>query len=80
MNGGGDGEGGKGMLWKLPAVKSKHLGKLGPAFGFGAGCGVGFGLGLMGGTQFSVFFSRNPHSMLIRFPVYGKRNRIYDSY
>lgn len=39
-----------GLLWRLPVVKSKQLGKIGPAFGFGAGCGVGFGLGLMGGT------------------------------
>lgn len=52
MNGRGDGEDDKGLIWKLPAVKSKYLGKLGPAFGFGAGCGAGFGLGLMGGKQF----------------------------
>ncbi|XP_031386730.1 fibroin heavy chain isoform X2 [Punica granatum] len=50
MNGRGDREGDKGLIWKLPPVKSKQLGKLGPAFGFGAGCGVGFGLGLMGGA------------------------------
>ncbi|XP_057974695.1 glycine-rich cell wall structural protein 1 [Malania oleifera] len=48
---GGDGEG-KGLLWKFPVVKSKQLGKLGPAFGFGAGCGVGFGAGLLGGIGF----------------------------
>ncbi|KAL0314025.1 UNVERIFIED_CONTAM: hypothetical protein Sangu_2246900 [Sesamum angustifolium] len=42
----------KGLLWKLPAVKSKQLGKLGPAFGVGAGCGFGFAVGLIGGTGF----------------------------
>ncbi|KAK4413470.1 hypothetical protein Salat_2759600 [Sesamum alatum] len=42
----------KGLLWKLPAVKSKQLGKLGPAFGVGAGCGFGFAIGLIGGTGF----------------------------
>lgn len=40
----------KGLLWKLPSVNSKNLGKLGPAFGIGVGCGVGFGVGLVGGT------------------------------
>lgn len=39
----------KGLLWKLPVVKSNNFGKVGPAFGFGAGCGFGFGLGLLGG-------------------------------
>ncbi|KAG8378572.1 hypothetical protein BUALT_Bualt08G0150800 [Buddleja alternifolia] len=42
----------KGLLWKLPAVKYKQLGKLGPAFGVGAGCGFGFAIGLIGGTGF----------------------------
>ncbi|KAL5538259.1 hypothetical protein UlMin_027754 [Ulmus minor] len=42
----------KGLVWKLPEIKSKHLGKLGPAFGVGAGCGVGFGIGLLGGAGF----------------------------
>ncbi|KAL3845737.1 hypothetical protein ACJIZ3_003140 [Penstemon smallii] len=42
----------KGLLWKLPAVKSRQLGKLGPAFGIGAGCGFGFAIGLIGGTGF----------------------------
>ncbi|XP_052200798.1 uncharacterized protein LOC127807177 isoform X2 [Diospyros lotus] len=46
-NGAQDGE--KGLLWKLPAIKTKQLGKLGPAFGIGAGCGFGFGIGLIGG-------------------------------
>ncbi|XP_050234526.1 uncharacterized protein LOC126682804 [Mercurialis annua] len=39
----------KGLLWKLPEVRFKEFGKLGPAFGLGAGCGVGFGIGLVGG-------------------------------
>lgn len=45
-----DGSDEKGPLWKLPVLKSKQLGKLGPGFGFGAGCGFGFGLGLLGGN------------------------------
>lgn len=40
----------KGLVWKLPQVNSKQLGKLGPAFGIGAGCGLGLGIGLLGGT------------------------------
>ncbi|KAJ4953638.1 hypothetical protein NE237_030470 [Protea cynaroides] len=40
----------KGLLWKLPVLKSKNLGKLGPGFGLGAGCGFGIGLGLLGGV------------------------------
>ncbi|KAI4347439.1 hypothetical protein L6164_008252 [Bauhinia variegata] len=40
----------KGLLWKLPVVKSRDFGKVGPAFGIGAGCGVGLGLGLLGGV------------------------------
>lgn len=39
----------KGLLWKLPVVRSSSFGKMGPGFGVGAGCGVGFGLGLLGG-------------------------------
>lgn len=42
----------KGLLWKLPPLKSNQLGKLGPAFGIGAGCGVGFAFGLLGGAGF----------------------------
>ncbi|KAF8025122.1 hypothetical protein BT93_F2080 [Corymbia citriodora subsp. variegata] len=49
---GDDDDDDKGLLWKLPAVRSKKLGKLGPAFGVGAGCGLGAGLGLMGGLGF----------------------------
>ncbi|KAJ6291737.1 hypothetical protein OIU76_023760 [Salix suchowensis] len=44
------GEEEKGLLWKLPEVRFKEFGKVGPAFGFGAGCGVGFGVGLVGGV------------------------------
>lgn len=47
----------KGLLWKLPQLKSKDIGKLGPAFGLGAGCGFGFGLGLLGGISFHSFIS-----------------------
>ncbi|KAJ0977206.1 hypothetical protein J5N97_012680 [Dioscorea zingiberensis] len=43
-------DGDKGLLWRLPVVKTQDLGKLGPGFGIGAGCGVGFGFGLMGGA------------------------------
>ncbi|KAF6139600.1 hypothetical protein GIB67_033604 [Kingdonia uniflora] len=56
MSGGGGGgesrlnDGVKGFLWKLPVVKSKQLGKLGPGFGLGAGCGIGLGFGLIGGA------------------------------
>ncbi|KAB5512426.1 hypothetical protein DKX38_029492 [Salix brachista] len=44
------GEEEKGLLWKLPEVRFKEFGRVGPAFGFGAGCGVGFGVGLVGGV------------------------------
>lgn len=57
-SGGGGGrndEEDKGLLWKLPEVRFKEFGKVGPAFGFGAGCGVGFGVGLIGGNP-SFFF------------------------
>ncbi|KAJ8770012.1 hypothetical protein K2173_009095 [Erythroxylum novogranatense] len=53
MNGYGAGrseEEEKGLLWKLPEVRLKDLGKVGPGFGLGAGCGVGFGVGLVGGV------------------------------
>ncbi|CAL1379329.1 unnamed protein product [Linum trigynum] len=46
---GSDSDEEKGLLWKLPEVRVKDIGKVGPAFGFGAGCGVGFGVGLIGG-------------------------------
>ncbi|GMH31418.1 hypothetical protein Nepgr_033261 [Nepenthes gracilis] len=41
-----------GLLWKLPELRTKHLGRVGPAFGVGIGCGCGFGLGLVGGAGF----------------------------
>ena len=50
MNGGDGSE--KGLLWKLPVLKSKQLGRLGPGFGLGAGCGFGLGVGLIGGAGF----------------------------
>ena len=53
MNGFGSGrddDDDKGLIWKLPELKIKDFGKLGPAFGTGVGCGVGFGLGLVGGV------------------------------
>ncbi|KAJ8763461.1 hypothetical protein K2173_002344 [Erythroxylum novogranatense] len=37
----------KGLLWKLPEVRLKDLGKVGPGFGLDTGCGVGFGVGLV---------------------------------
>ncbi|RWR92724.1 keratin, type I cytoskeletal 12 [Cinnamomum micranthum f. kanehirae] len=40
----------KALIWKLPVIKSKDLGKLGPAFGYGVGCGFGLGVGLLGGV------------------------------
>ncbi|XP_034674689.1 protein TRIGALACTOSYLDIACYLGLYCEROL 5, chloroplastic [Vitis riparia] len=54
MHGGDDkdGDGEKGLLWKLPVLKSKQVGKLGPGFGFGAGCGIGLGAGFLGGIGF----------------------------
>ncbi|CAN4127434.1 unnamed protein product [Withania somnifera] len=42
----------KGLLWKLPIIKSKQFGKIGPGFGLGIGCGFGLGIGLIGGTGF----------------------------
>ncbi|PKA57189.1 hypothetical protein AXF42_Ash002493 [Apostasia shenzhenica] len=48
--------GDKGLLWRLPVVKSKDLGKLGPGIGFGAGCGVGVGFGLFGGAGLGAGF------------------------
>lgn len=62
MNGNGNGNGrrrrreveemDKGLIWKLPQLKLKEVGKVGPAFGLGAGCGLGFGIGLVGGAGF----------------------------
>ncbi|XP_022773584.1 uncharacterized protein LOC111315816 isoform X2 [Durio zibethinus] len=44
--------GDRGLIWRLPHLKLKDVGKVGPAFGLGAGCGLGFGLGLIGGAGF----------------------------
>ncbi|KAK7268964.1 hypothetical protein RIF29_21676 [Crotalaria pallida] len=49
---GSDGGEKKGLVWKLPELKSNDFGKVGPAFGLGAGCGLGFGVGLLGGVGF----------------------------
>ncbi|XP_074589754.1 uncharacterized protein LOC141845590 [Curcuma longa] len=46
----------KGLLWRIPTLKMKELGKLGPGIGFGAGCGVGFGIGLIGGAGLGAGF------------------------
>lgn len=54
MNGGDDRDADKGLIWKLPVLKTKELGKIGPAFAFGAGCGFGFGVGLIGGTHYTI--------------------------
>lgn len=51
MFGGDDSDDEKGLLWKLPVIKSKQVGKLGPGFGFGVGCGFGLGAGLIGGIS-----------------------------
>ncbi|CAA7404579.1 unnamed protein product [Spirodela intermedia] len=50
------GGGEKGVFWRLPVVRSKELGKLGPGVGIGAGCGVGLGLGLFGGAGVGLGF------------------------
>lgn len=47
-----NGDDDKGLLWKLPQVRIKDVGKVGPAFGLGFGCGFGFGAGLIGGVGF----------------------------
>jgi hypothetical protein len=41
----------KGLLWRLPEVTSKELGKIGPGFGLGVGCGAGAGIGFFGGED-----------------------------
>lgn len=52
-----DGDDERGLIWRLPVVKTNDLGKLGPGFAIGAGCGLGFGVGLIGGLHFftSIF-------------------------
>ncbi|XXG39429.1 hypothetical protein AAC387_Pa01g0390 [Persea americana] len=54
MNGNDDVDDDRGLIWRLPLIRSKELGKLGPAVGFGAGCGFGLGLGLLGGAGLGV--------------------------
>lgn len=46
---GGGGGDQKVLLWRLPEVTSKELGKIGPALGIGIGCGAGAGIGFFGG-------------------------------
>lgn len=47
----------RGLLWRLlPVLKSRDLGKLGPAFGYGIGCGAGIGVGLIGGLCVFLFY------------------------
>ncbi|WVZ53375.1 hypothetical protein U9M48_004326 [Paspalum notatum var. saurae] len=50
--GGGGGGDQKGLLWRLPEVTSKELGKIGPGLGIGIGCGAGAGLGFFGGLGY----------------------------
>jgi hypothetical protein len=45
----------KGLLWKLPEVKTTDLGKLVHGFGIGADCGVGVGVEVFGGLIFLRF-------------------------
>ncbi|XBH54732.1 uncharacterized protein [Aegilops tauschii subsp. strangulata] len=46
----------KGLLWRLPEVTSRELGKIGPAFGLGIGCGAGAGVGFFGGAGLGYGF------------------------
>ncbi|CAN8246641.1 unnamed protein product [Cochlearia groenlandica] len=47
-----NGDDDKGLLWKLPQIRIRDVGKVGPALGLGLGCGFGFGAGLIGGLGF----------------------------
>eukprot|EP00250_Pteridium_aquilinum_P005273 c15392_g1_i1 orf=134-535(+) len=49
-------DGSKGVLWRLPVLRTPDLGKLGPGFGYGVGCGVGLGAGLIGGAGIGFGF------------------------
>ncbi|XVE70311.1 hypothetical protein DITRI_Ditri10aG0062300 [Diplodiscus trichospermus] len=49
-------DGDRGLIWKLPQLKIKDVGRVGPAFGLGAGCGLGFAFGLVGGAGFGPGF------------------------
>nr|ACG32603.1 hypothetical protein [Zea mays] len=44
------------LLWRLPVVTSKELGKIGPALGIGIGCGAGAGIGFFGGAGLGYGF------------------------
>ena len=57
----------KGLLWRLPELTSKELGKLGPAFGLGIGCGAGAGVGFFGGITPSPISSPSYCKILGRF-------------
>ncbi|KAH7282387.1 hypothetical protein KP509_35G028200 [Ceratopteris richardii] len=46
----------KGLLWRLPVVRTPELGKLGPGFGYGIGCGAGLGVGIIGGAGLGFGF------------------------
>ncbi|KAG0554320.1 hypothetical protein M758_12G084700 [Ceratodon purpureus] len=46
----------RGMLWRLPKLRSRDWGTLGPAFGYGIGCGVGLGAGIVGGAGIGLGF------------------------
>lgn len=45
----------RGLLGRLPKLRSRDWGNIGPAFGYGIGCGVGLGAGIVGGTYSSAF-------------------------
>lgn len=53
---GGGGGDQKVLLWRLPEVTSKELGKIGPALGIGIGCGAGAGIGFFGGAGLGYGF------------------------
>lgn len=53
---GGGGGNQKVLLWRLPVVTSKELGKIGPALGIGIGCGAGAGIGFFGGAGLGYGF------------------------
>lgn len=81
----------KAPIWKLPQVKFKEIGKVGPAFGLGVGCGVGFGFGFVGGissefcrllsfrtpfhSSYSIRFLRPP--IVLPFSVLWKHDLIF---
>ncbi|KAG0584388.1 hypothetical protein M758_3G206600 [Ceratodon purpureus] len=46
----------KGIMSRLPKLRTHDWGTLGPAFGYGIGCGVGFGAGIVGGAGLGLGF------------------------